>query len=107
MFSHDKAKTLPIGAHAYAAVAVFAKNNLPSGGPPVEEPPNAPKKPPIKEPGNPPGKPPTPQKPPVKEPGDVPTEPPVKEPPPEDPNQPPPTRRLMHDRRYQNTVYYP
>lgn len=104
---NDDKMTMHIGEHAYTAVAVFAMNNLPTGDSPVEEPPNAPKKPPIEEPGSPPGKPPTPQKPPVKEPWDVPPEPPVKEPPPEDPNQPPPTKRLMHDRPYQNTVCHP
>ena len=58
--------------------------------PPVEEPPNQPKKPHIKEPPSkesdqePPQRPPLPSGPPVEEPPNEPGQPPVKEPPPKD-----------------------
>ena len=55
--------------------------------PPVEEPPNRPKKPPVKEPEDPPAPPP-----PVEEPPDKPEKPPVKEPPPKDPDRKPPKK---------------
>ena len=49
--------------------------------PPVEEPPNQPRKPPVKEPGDPPEPLPPPAEPPVKEPPNEPGKPPVREPP--------------------------
>jgi hypothetical protein len=52
----------------YISVTVSLTRSPPPGGPPVEEPPNVPKKPPVDEPW------------------DVPSQPPVEEPPPEDPN---------------------
>jgi len=60
--------------------------------PPVEEPPNRPKKPPIKEPEDPPEPPPPPGIPPMEEPPDKPEKPPVKEPPPKDPDRLPPQK---------------
>lgn len=71
--------------------------------PPVEEPPNRPKKPPVEEPEAPPEPPPPPAEPPVKEPPNEPEEPPVKEPPPKDPDrvppQKPPVRALLSEDR--------
>jgi hypothetical protein len=58
--------------------------------PPVEEPPNQPKKPPVEEPGNLPERPPMPSEPPVEEPPNEPGKPPVKEPPPKYPDREPP-----------------
>ena len=58
--------------------------------PPVEEPPNRPKKPPVEEPEGLPEPPPPPAEPPVKEPPNEPDKPPVKEPPPRDPDREPP-----------------
>jgi len=58
--------------------------------PPVEEPPNSPKKPPVKEPEKPLKVPPPPAHPPVREPPDEPREPPMGEPPPENPKRMPP-----------------
>ncbi|MFO7714447.1 hypothetical protein [Desulfosarcina sp.] len=74
----------------YTSFAVNLMRSLPPAGPPVEEPPNVPKKPPVKEPGEPYEKPPVPEIPPVDKPWDVPPQPPVEEPPPEDPDQMPP-----------------
>jgi hypothetical protein len=110
MHLHDDKMTMRIGEPIDAAGAVFPKNNLPPVGPPVEIPPNEPKKPPVKEPGEPYEKPPTPEIPPVEKPWDVPSKPPVKEPPPEDPNQIPPqphTLRPVHNRWFTNTAYTP
>jgi hypothetical protein len=70
----------------YTSVTVSLTRSPPPGGPPVEEPPNVPKKPPVKEPDEPYEKPPVPEKPPVDEPWDVPPQTPVEEPPPEDPS---------------------
>jgi len=58
--------------------------------PPVEIPPNEPKKPPVKEPGEPREPPPQPGRPPVEEPPNRPRKPPVKEPPPKEPGREPP-----------------
>ena len=107
---HDNRKDKNFIEAAYPAVAVFSMNHLPPGAPPVEEPPNEPKKPPVKEPGDPHEKPPFPEIPPMEDPGNAPFDPPVKEPPPEDPNRRPPhppTMRLMHTLSYQNTVHHP
>lgn len=68
--------------------------------PPVEEPPNQPKKPPVEEPGEIPERPPMPGEPPVEEPPNEPGKPPVKEPPPKDPDREPPHKpsvRAMPD----------
>jgi hypothetical protein len=68
--------------------------------PPVEEPPNQPKKPPVEEPGNLPERPPMPSEPPVEEPPNEPGKAPVKEPPPKDPDREPPHKppvRAMPD----------
>jgi len=65
------------------------KNTQFQDRPPVEEPPNEPRKPPVEEPGEPP-EPPPPSRPPVEEPPNEPDEPPVKEPPPKDPDRQPP-----------------
>jgi hypothetical protein len=74
----------------YRTMIEFQKNNDSvneiklQDKPPVEEPPDRPKKPPVKEPEYPP-EPPPPAEPPVKE-------PPVKEPPPKDPDREPPRK---------------
>jgi hypothetical protein len=70
--------------------------------PPVEEPPNRPKKPPVKEPEDLPEPQPPPAEPPVKEPPNEPEKPPVKEPPPKDPDREPPRKppiRAVRGRR--------
>ena len=66
------------------------KNSQFQDRPPVEEPPNEPRKPPVEEPGEPPEPPPPPSQPPVEEPPNEPDEPPVKEPPPKEPDREPP-----------------
>jgi len=65
-------------------------NNRTGRHPPVQDPPNQPKKPPVEEPGDLPERPPLPDEPPVEEPPNKPGKPPVKEPPPHDPNRQPP-----------------
>lgn len=81
--------TMRIDQPACTAVAVLSKSHPLPGHPPVEEPPNEPKKPPVEEPGEPFEKPPIPEIPPVEIPEEFPPEPPVKEPPHEDPSQNP------------------
>jgi hypothetical protein len=63
-----------------------------SPNPPVEEPPNTPKKPPVREPGKTPDEPSPPIHPPVQEPPNEPIKPPLKDPPYHDPNRIPSTQ---------------
>ena len=110
MWCDDDKMIMTIGEQILAAAAVFQKSDLSPVYPPVEEPPNEPKKPPVEEPGDPYKKPPIPEIPPVEEPWDVPREPPVKEPPPEDPDQIPPQphiSRRVHNRWAANTACTP
>jgi len=107
---YDDDMTIPIGWPTCTVVSFFPKDRLSPVGPPVEIPPNEPRKPPVEEPGEPYKKPPIPEIPPVEEPWDVPSEPPIKEPPPEDPDQIPPQPHTVlgiNSRLDINTAYTP